>query len=47
MLPDVQEMYYDIYSEEEEREPDETQSGFVELLKHNDHATGWITVLII
>lgn len=45
MLSDVQEMYYDVGAEEDEnREPNEIRSGFDELLKHNDHVVGWITM---
>lgn len=47
MLSEVQEMYYNVVSAkdtDEERDPGEVRSGFDELLKHNDHVVGWITV---
>lgn len=44
MLSDVQDIYYDMDSDDEDREPDEIRSGFEELLKHNDEVVGWITM---
>lgn len=43
MISNVQEMYYDLDSEED-RNPDEIRSGFDELLKHNEEVVGWITM---
>lgn len=45
-LADVQEMYYEVDSieEDENREPDEVRSGFDELLKHNENVVGWVTI---
>ncbi|HLR14752.1 MAG TPA: class B sortase [Bacillota bacterium] len=47
MLSEVQDMYYDVASakeDDDDREPGEVRSGFDELLKHNDHVVGWITI---
>lgn len=44
MLADVQDIYYDMDSEDEDREPDEIRSGFDELLKQNDEVVGWVTM---
>src|SRR5690625_6158827 len=43
-LSDMQDIYYNVDSEDEEREPDEIRSGFDELLKENDEVVGWITM---
>lgn len=42
-LSEVQEMYYDLDSDET-RAPDEVRAGFDELLKHNEEVVGWITM---
>lgn len=44
MLSNVQDIYYDMDSEDEDRAPDEIRSGFDELLKENDEVVGWITM---
>src|SRR5690625_7224656 len=40
----MQDIYYNVDSEDEEREHDEIRSGFDELLKENDEVVGWITM---
>src|SRR5699024_6565744 len=43
-LSDMQDTYYNVDSEDDEREPDEVRSGFDELLKENEEVVGWITM---
>src|SRR5699024_947120 len=43
-LSSMQDIYYNVDSEDENRKPDEVRSGFDELLKENDEVVGWITM---
>src|SRR5690625_5635299 len=43
-LSSMQDIYYNVESEDENRKPDEVRSGFDELLKENDEVVGWITM---
>lgn len=47
MLSDVQEMYYDVASAataDSDRASGEVRPGFDQLLEHNEHVVGWLTM---